>query len=694
MRKTLVAGIVSLLAAGLLAEGSPEKLAWWTQSRFGMFIHFGLYATPARGEWVKQTETIAEQDYRRHFEEFNPDLYDPATWAKIAKAAGMKYVVLTAKHHEGFCLWDSKYTDYKVTNTPYGKDLIRAYVDAFRAEGLRVGLYYSLIDWHHPQFTADINHPRHPKDDEGWNDPKAYVALNKNRDMSVYRQYMKDQVRELLTNYGRIDIMWFDFSYAWRGALGKGADDWDSKGLLEMARGLQPWLIVDDRLGLNDTDWGWDFKTPEQFKVASWPKVRGRRVPWETCQTFSGHWGYARDEYTWKSSVQLLELLASTVSKGGNLILNVGPTARGEIDGRAQDRLAAIGRWMRVNSRAIYGCTQAPDGFKAPEYTLLTYNPETRRLYVHLVFYPMGSLPCPFGDKVLRARFLHDGSEVKIKPLNKHFTAGYPDAPKYNFIVPVVKPDVEMPVIEVDLREEPAEFSVVTYNVRHGAGNDDKVDLARQAALVNAEKPRFVLLQELDQYNERSGFLDEQTAYGELTGMYSVFGRTLGRESRESYGIGLLSREPPVREERIRIPDSREDRMILICEFPDCYVGSTHFSVASEEDRKRALELLRKRLADGFDKPFILGGDFNADPDSEIVAELKKDFEILTPVGEPTYIGKSEKPLTDRNRSIDYIMVDKAHAAAFKVVRAAVLGENAADAPSDHRPLVVTLKRQ
>jgi alpha-L-fucosidase len=173
-----------------------ERLKWWTDARFGMFIHWGLYALPARHEWVKNNERMTNEQYQKYFEMFNPDMWEPHEWAKMAKAAGMKYVVLTAKHHEGFCLFDSKYTDYKATNTPYGKDLIKDYVEAFRSEGLKVGFYYSLIDWHHPDYTIDSNHPLRQTSDS------AYARLNKGRDMNKYREYLKNQVRELLTNYG------------------------------------------------------------------------------------------------------------------------------------------------------------------------------------------------------------------------------------------------------------------------------------------------------------------------------------------------------------------------------------------------------------------------------------------------------------------------------------------------------------
>ena len=415
-------------------EQKLERMKWWTDARFGMFIHWGLYALPARHEWVKNRERLTNEDYQKYFDHFDPDLFNPKEWARMAREAGMKYVVLTSKHHEGFCLWDSQYTDYKCTNTPAGRDLIREFVDAFRAEGLRIGFYYSLLDWHHPDYTIDRCHPQRI---EGGS--KAdYDKLNVGKNMDVYRQYMKDQVTELLTQYGKIDIIWFDFSLP--GENGKGHDDWDSEGLLRLARTLQPGIIVDDRLDLRDVWGGWDIMTPEQKKVASCPTWNGEKVTWETCQTFSGSWGYHRDEATWKSIPQLLELLIETVSKEGNLLLNVGPTARGEFDARAKDRLEGMGKWMHANGRSIYGCTAAPEDIPTPERTLLTYNPDKNRLYVHLIDYPLSRLGIEFGDKIEYAQFLHDGSEIKF---DKEF-----------LYTPVLKPDVEVPVIEIFLKDE------------------------------------------------------------------------------------------------------------------------------------------------------------------------------------------------------------------------------------------------
>ncbi|MDO9613342.1 MAG: alpha-L-fucosidase, partial [Bacteroidota bacterium] len=417
-----------------------ERMAWWTNDRFGMFIHWGLYALPARHEWVKNQERITDENYQKYFDNFNPDLYNPREWAKMAKAAGMKYTVITTKHHEGFCLFDSKFTDYKATKTQYGKDLLKEWVDAFRAEGLKIGFYYSLIDWHHPDFTVDRVHPQRTDD-------KVKLAeLNKNRDMGKYREYLHNQVRELLTNYGKVDMLWLDFSYP--GENGKDNKDWDSEKLIKMVRQLQPSILVNDRLDLKNYEDGWDFTTPEQYKVAKWPEVNGKKVAWETCQTFSGSWGYYRDEHTWKDTKQLLVLLIESVSKGGNLLLNVGPTARGTFDERAESALNLMGEWMKLNNRSVYGCTQAPDEFMAPENSLLTYNPKTNRLYIHLLDYPLQNFNLPdYAGKIKYAQFLHDASEIRITARYGHGMKEGENPTDINLSLPVTKPNVEIPVI-------------------------------------------------------------------------------------------------------------------------------------------------------------------------------------------------------------------------------------------------------
>lgn len=431
---------------------TPGDTSWFTHDRFGMFIHFGLYAMPARHEWVKSREKTSEEHYDLYFKHFNPDLYDPREWARQAKAAGMKYVVMTTKHHEGFCLFDSQYTDYKSTNTPCGKDLIREYVDAFRSEGLRIGFYYSLIDWHHPQFPIDVVHPR--RDDED-----AYEQ-SKDRDMKIYAQYMRDQVTELLTNYGKIDILWFDFSYshsngsgdkAWM--KGKGKSDWEADELIATARALQPDIIINNRTEIEQDLW-----TPEQYQPNTWVthEETGELVTWEACQTFSGSWGYCRDEMTWKSPEMLIRMLVNTVSCGGNLLMNVGPTSRGYLDYRAEEALKVYADWMKYNSRSIYGCTMAEPEFVAPPDCRYTQSAEGDRLYVHIFAYPFAHLRLPgLAGKVEYAQFLHDGSEVLFTEAGiKHFAAMNDKIANEDLILylPYIKPHSLVPVIELFLK--------------------------------------------------------------------------------------------------------------------------------------------------------------------------------------------------------------------------------------------------
>ena len=428
--------------------------SWFIHDRFGMFIHFGLYALPARHEWVKTNEFISEEKYQKYFDHFDPDLFDAHEWAKKAKAAGMKYAVLTTKHHEGFCLFDSKHTDYKITNTPFGRDLVKEYADAFRAEGLHVGFYYSLIDWHHPEFPIDSLHPRR-------NDPNA-EELDKGRDVHKYAAYMRDQLTELLTNYGKIDILWLDFSYThpnpasvkpWmQHGGGKGKNEWESEKLIFLVRSLQPEIIIDNRADLEQDLW-----TPEQYQVLDWPKhpKTGERVTWEACQTFSGSWGYHRDEKSWKSPRMLIEMLINTVCIGGNLLMNVGPTSRGNFDKRADAALAVYGEWMHVNGRSIYGCTMADPELPVPRGCRFTQSADGKRLYVHLMEYPYAFLEMRgFAGKVDYAQFLHDGSEIKFtEKSSTHFSECRTEADDLLVLeLPVPAPDVTVPVIELFLK--------------------------------------------------------------------------------------------------------------------------------------------------------------------------------------------------------------------------------------------------
>ena len=424
------------------ARAKPDS-AWFVHERFGLFVHWGLYAVPARHEWVQNRERITEQDYRRYFDTFDPDLYDPEAWAREAYDAGMRYVVLTTKHHDGFCLWDSALTDYKAPSTPAGRDLVRPFVDAFRAAGMRIGFYHSLIDWHHPEFPVDGIHPM--RDDAG------FIEREKQRDIAVYRDYLHGQVRELLTGYGRIDVMWFDFSYTDRWWGGKGKEDWGSEELMAMVRELQPGIIVNDRLEV-----GGDLVTPEQYQPARAPERDGEPVLWEACQTLNGSWGYDRDNLDWKSPEMLVQMLVDTVSKGGNLLLNVGPTARGEFEPRALDRLGAFREWMRRHERSIRGCT-ASAHVPPPD---CRYTQRGDRLYLHLFAWPFRHVHLEgLAGRVTAARLLSDGSEIAVSVIEpgqagqNTTMAGMPPGTLTLELPIQPPPGVLVPVVELHLSE-------------------------------------------------------------------------------------------------------------------------------------------------------------------------------------------------------------------------------------------------
>ena len=421
---------------------TPGKSDWFVRDRFGLFIHWGIYAMAARHEWVKNREQISDAAYQRYFDHFDPDLYDPAKWARAAKNAGMRYAVITSKHHDGFCLFDSRLTDYKAPNTPAGRDLLKPWVEAFRAEGLKVGFYYSLIDWHHSEFPVDGLHPQR--------DDLAFREANKGRDIRKYSAYLYGQVREILTLYGKIDVLWLDFSYSqrdWGWSKGKGKEDWQSERLIHLVRELQPDILINNRTEVEQ-----DFHTPEQFQPMGWMHLEGKPVLWEACQTLNGSWGYDRDNLDWKPPKMLVQMLVDGVSKGGNLLLNVGPTARGEFDPRAVWTLEQIGAWMRLHSRAIYGCTQSEHS--PPPDCRYTYNPETNRLYLHLFAWPFRHVHLPgLAGKVAYAQLLNDASEIRVSDFAQYDR--YPNAVPETLTLqlPIQQPDVLVPVVELFLKE-------------------------------------------------------------------------------------------------------------------------------------------------------------------------------------------------------------------------------------------------
>lgn len=432
-----------------IIQERTERTQWFLQDRFGMFIHWGLYAIPARGEWVRSVERISVEDYQTYYDEFNPVRYDPKAWARAAKQAGMKYAVLTAKHHDGFCLFDSALTEYKSTNTRAGRDLVREFIEAFRAEGLKVGLYYSLIDWHHEDYPAygDRIHPM--RDNENYiRNPETFDR---------YLQYMHGQVRELLTNYGKLDVMWFDFSYDRM----KG-ETWKATELMAMIRSLQPHIIVDNRLDAsgeeggtiftkNPLSYSGDFASPEQIiPPQGVTDDEGNSLPWEACITLNNNWGYAAQDFQYKSSTTLIRKLIECVSKNGNLLLNVGPNALGEIPKESLDILAEIGDWVQKNGDSIYGCGQAY--LPKPEWGRFTQ--KGNLLYAHLFEESVGPINLNgLAGKVKKARLLSDGSELFLsRPWN---VAQYPDDAFISFARPEHSsyplPDQRATVVELEL---------------------------------------------------------------------------------------------------------------------------------------------------------------------------------------------------------------------------------------------------
>ena len=401
-------------------KSSEKRLEWWQHDRFGMFIHWGLYSITARDMWYYSNEKVLKEKYEKLAERFDPVDYKPSEWAALAVEAGMKYSVITTKHHDGYCLFDSELTDFKSTNSPCGKDLIVGWVKAFRGAGLRIGFYHSLLDWHHPEYTIDNFHPQRDVPE----------VQKEKRDMSRYVEYLHGQVRELLTRYGKIDILWPDFTWDKR-----SHEDWQAKRLVKMVRELQPHIVINDRLGLPE-----DFTTPEQYLPDKQPELDGEPRPWEACMTIGQSWGYYRQDPKNKTTAQLIRGLVHCVSKNGNLLLNVGPTPRGRIQDEFAIRLWEIGKWMRENGESIYGCgassyTSPPDA---------RYTQRGDKLYLHMFGYPGGDITLPDLDgKVEHATVLRDGTDLELRSRDGVLSVN----------TPALSPDDMDTVIQLQLRE-------------------------------------------------------------------------------------------------------------------------------------------------------------------------------------------------------------------------------------------------
>lgn len=397
-------GFCLYLIGSVLAQPqaeSPEAFAkrtrWWREAKFGMFIHWGIYAVPADAtdlhgrktiaEWYMSNKQMQVRDYEKFAKQFNPVQFNAREWVRMAKEAGMKYIVITSKHHDGFCMFDTKLTDYNIVKaTPFGRDPMKELAQECRRQGIRLCFYYSIMDWHHPDYL-----PRRP-----W---ERDVRPADGADLNRYIDFMKAQLRELLTNYGPIGVLWFD------GGWEHNAQQLRSAEVNAFIRSLQPSILINDRNHLPE-----DFSTPEQTIPAG--ALPGGRL-WETCMTINDTWGYAKNDTNWKPAEDLIRKLCDIAHKGGNFLLNVGPTAEGTFPEPIVERLRRIGQWMKVNGQSIYGTTQSP-------FRKLSFNGRCTQkgntLYLHVFEWGEGDLRLEgLETKVLSARALLGNERLKVR---------------------------------------------------------------------------------------------------------------------------------------------------------------------------------------------------------------------------------------------------------------------------------------
>jgi alpha-L-fucosidase len=411
------------------AASEPEdadrarRMKWWHEARFGMFIHWGLYSVLGRHEWAMEEEGIPVSEYELLAKRFQPQPNAARAWAKLAKAAGQKYMVMTTKHHEGFCNFDTKLTNYCAPKQGPGRDLVREYVEAARAEGMHVGFYYSLMDWHHPDGARCAT------------DPEARKR---------FVEYTHGLIRELMTNYGKIDVLWYDVDWP------LDAAGWESERMNKMVFSLQPDIIVDNRNGLPG-----DFSTPEQEIVAE----KGSRS-WESCMTLNDSWGYQRADDNWKSPKTVIRNLVQCSRDGGNYLLNIGPKPDGSIPEDSVRVLTEVGRWMSRNGETIHTTERCQ--VHASEFAGFTRRGNT--LYMHVYFWPGDTVALAgLMTRVKSARFFASDQEVKFEQdrFRVRFTG-----------LPTDAPDQPLTTLAIECESEPIQNTrfVRTDRPRNGVG--------------------------------------------------------------------------------------------------------------------------------------------------------------------------------------------------------------------------------
>ena len=406
--RTFCLTVLALLACSALGNGmdtqtkSDKRMDWWREARFGMFIHWGLYSILAGNwqdkhgaEWIMEMAHIPASEYEKLVHQFNPVKFSAHDWVAMAKNAGMKYIVITTKHHDGFALFDSKVSEYDIMSTPFQRDILKELQGECDKQGIKLCFYHSIMDWHHPFYE-----PR-----RAWNDTAKGATQ-----YDDYVKYMKAQLKELLTNYGQIGVLWFDGEWESTWTHPRGAD------LYDYIRKLQPNILVNNRVdtgrdgmaGMSKGDnLRGDFGTPEQEIPAT--GLPGK--DWESCMTMNDNWGYRKDDLNFKSTTTLIQHLVEIASKGGNFLLNIGPTSEGLFPSESIIRLQEIGQWMKVNGESIHGTTATP-------FASLRYHVTSKpgRLYVHLFDWPNGAIELSgLQNKITKAYLLADAKKTPLQ---------------------------------------------------------------------------------------------------------------------------------------------------------------------------------------------------------------------------------------------------------------------------------------